>query len=310
MSFAWVFPGQGSQKVGMLKTLAEQHPIIEDTFHQASQAIDFDLFKCALFGPEEELNATHVTQPALLTASVALWRLWRQGEGNMPRFLAGHSLGEYSALVCAKAIAFEDAVRVVYQRGQFMQQAVAPEQGLMAAIIGLDLEAVQNVCDIASAQGVVAPANINSPIQIVIAGEKDAVLEAINEAKNAGAKRALPLQVSAPSHCDLMRPAAEQLAKVLENIDIVTPQIPVYHNVDAKRREHGDDIKVALCEQLYQPVRWVECVEALNQEGVHQFVEAGPGKVLAGLIKRIDKDASILNIDEPEGFKEALTCCS
>jgi [acyl-carrier-protein] S-malonyltransferase len=304
--FAWVFPGQGSQKVGMLQGLIEKFPVVKQTFIDASKIIDFDLLNCVQNGPESELNSTHITQPALLAASVAMWRVWQQEGGKPASIMSGHSLGEYSALVCSNAISFDDAINLVHQRGLFMQQAVNEDEGLMAAIIGLSLEQVNKLCEKSSSKGIVQPANINSPQQIVLAGSKDAVLEAIKEAKNVGAKRAIALQVSVPSHCSLMRPAADKLQKILEGIKVNSPMIPVLHNVDANIRKHPDDIKLALCEQLYKPVQWVECINTIANDGIHDFIEAGPGKVLAGLIKRIDSESNVYNIEDLDIFSQAL----
>lgn len=264
--FAFVFPGQGSQSVGMLAELAVQYPVIEETFREASDVLGYDLWALAQQGPAEELNKTWQTQPALLTASVALWRVWQQAGGKAPALMAGHSLGEYSALVCAGVIAFADAVRLVELRGKFMQEAVPEGTGAMAAIIGLDDAAIAKACE-ESAQGqVVSPVNFNSPGQVVIAGNKEAVERAGAACKAAGAKRALPLPVSVPSHCALMKPAAEKLAVELQNIVFNAPAIPVVNNVDVKCETSPDAIRDALVRQLYSPVLWTQTVEFMSAQ--------------------------------------------
>ena len=304
--FAMVFPGQGSQTVGMLADLAAENPVIEQTFQQASDALGYDLWALVQNGPAEELNKTWQTQPALLTASVALWRLWQQKGGNAPVLLAGHSLGEYSALVCAGVIDFADAVRLVELRGKLMQDAVPEGTGAMSAIIGLDDAAIAQACA-ESAQGqVVSPVNFNSPGQVVIAGNKEAVERAGAACKAAGAKRALPLPVSVPSHCALMKPAADKLAVALEDITFNAPTIPVVNNVDVKCETAPDAIRSALVRQLYSPVQWTRSVEFIAAQGAERLLEVGPGKVLTGLTKRIVDSLTATAINEPASLSAAL----
>ncbi|AJI94676.1 malonyl CoA-acyl carrier protein transacylase [Yersinia ruckeri] len=285
--FAMVFPGQGSQTVGMLADLAAQFPIVEETFSEASSVLGYDLWQLVQQGPTEELNKTWQTQPALLTASVAIWQVWQQQGGKAPAMMAGHSLGEYSALVCAGVLDFKQAVKLVELRGQLMQEAVPEGTGAMSAIIGLDNESIAKACE-ESAQGqVVSPVNFNSPGQVVIAGNKEAVERAGAACKVAGAKRALPLPVSVPSHCALMKPAADKLAVALESIEFKAPLFPVINNVDVEAEVSPEAIRSALVRQLYNPVRWTESVELIAAEGVQLLLEVGPGKVLTGLTKRI-----------------------
>jgi len=304
--FAFVFPGQGSQAVGMLADMAATWPVIEETFQEASAVLGYDLWALVQQGPAEELNKTWQTQPALLTASVALWRVWQQQGGKAPALMAGHSLGEYSALVCAGVIAFTDAVRLVELRGQFMQDAVPAGTGAMSAIIGLDDAAIAEACA-ASAEGqVVSPVNYNSPGQVVIAGHKEAVERAGAACKAAGAKRALPLPVSVPSHCALMKPAAEKLAAELSNITFNAPQIPVVNNVDVACETTPEAIRDALVRQLYSPVQWTKSVEFMAAQGVEHLYEVGPGKVLTGLTKRIVDTLTASALNEPAAMSEAL----
>ena len=294
---AFVFPGQGSQSVGMLAELGAQHPIVIETFAQASEVLGYDLWQLVQNDAQGQLNQTHITQPALLAASVALWRLWLQQGGATPRILAGHSLGEYSALVCAGALDFADAVQLVQARGQFMQAAVPSGEGAMAAIIGMDDAIVASVCE-SSAQGqVVAPANYNSPGQVVIAGAKAAVERAMVACKVAGARAAMPLPVSVPSHCVLMLPAAEQLRAMLTGMEVKMPTIPVVQNVDAQVAMSAEVIVNNLVAQLHQPVLWTQCVESIAASGVDLVVECGPGKVLNGLTKRIEKTLRTASIN-------------
>ncbi|WP_241626286.1 ACP S-malonyltransferase [Rosenbergiella epipactidis] len=304
--FAFIFPGQGSQTVGMLAELAAEQPIIEATYAQASEALGYDLWQLVQQGPAEELNKTWQTQPALLAASVALFRLWQQQGGAQPALLAGHSLGEYSALVCAGVIDFADAIRLVELRGKLMQEAVPEGTGAMQAIIGLDDAAIRQACE-ESAQGqVVSPVNFNSPGQVVIAGNKEAVERAGAACKAAGAKRALPLPVSVPSHCALMKPAAEKLAVALREITFSEPKISVVNNVDVKCETDAEAIREALVRQLYSPVRWTESVQYIAAQGVTQLVEVGPGKVLTGLTKRIVDTLTASAINDPAAFSAAL----
>lgn len=305
-SLAIVFPGQGSQSVGMLSELAASFPLVNETFTQASDALGYDLWKLTRDGPKDELNRTDRTQPAMLAAGVAVWRVWQQENGMLPGVMAGHSLGEYSALVCAGAMEFADAVSLVEERGRCMQSAVPAGVGAMAAILGLDDEVVADVCNRAAESEVVSPVNFNSPGQVVIAGHADAVQRAIGLAKEAGAKRALPLAVSVPSHCSLMQPAAEQFAERLAQTSISTPSIPVIQNVDAARHDQPDAIRENLEKQLYRPVQWVLSVQNMGGQGVSRIIEAGPGKVLAGLCKRIDKSIASAAVFDPASLAAAL----
>ncbi|NHB91429.1 ACP S-malonyltransferase [Photorhabdus cinerea] len=285
--FAMVFPGQGSQSLGMLADLAAEFPVVEHTFAEASGVLGYDLWALVQQGPAEELNKTWQTQPALLAASVAIWRIWQEKGGKAPALMAGHSLGEYSALVCAGVIDFKQAIKLVELRGKLMQEAVPEGTGAMYAIIGLDNESIDRACKEAAQGQIVSPVNFNSPGQVVIAGEKEAVERAGVACKAAGAKRALPLAVSAPSHCALMKPAADKLAVVLEGIEFSHPQFPVVNNVDVKIEQSAEAIRDALVRQLYNPVRWTETVEFIAGQSVGQLLEIGPGKVLTGLTKRI-----------------------
>ena len=306
MSFAAVFPGQGSQSIGMLGELAAAHPEVQQTFAEASQALGYDLWVLAQQGPEERLNATQQTQPALLAAGVAAWRTWKAVGGRDPSAMAGHSLGEYTALVCAGALDFKDAVKLVEFRGLAMQEAVPVGQGAMAAIIGLDDEAVRAACAEAAQGEVVEAVNFNAPGQVVIAGAKAAVERAGEACKARGAKRALPLPVSVPSHCALMKPAAERLAQKLAALDFKSPRIPVLHNVDVCAHADPDAIRAALKAQLHSPVRWVETVRKLAHDGMTKQMEFGPGKVLVGLAKRIDKTVECLPVYDPTTLQAAL----
>ncbi|WP_045860006.1 ACP S-malonyltransferase [Teredinibacter purpureus] len=295
---AFVFPGQGSQKIGMLSEIAEAYPLVKDTFDEAAAVLGYDLWSLVQSGSQEELNMTEVTQPALLVSSVALWRVWLQQGGVKPAWLAGHSLGEWSALVAAGVIAFADAIRLVRARGQYMQEAVPAGVGAMAAIIGLSDELVEQACVSASSDGeIVSPVNYNSPGQLVIAGHKAAVEQAMGLCKESGAKRALPLPVSAPFHTALMKPAAERLAGEIENTVFSVPEIPVVHNVNAQAESDPEKIKALMIEQIYSAVRWVECVQFLVGEGVNGSVECGPGSVLSGLNRRIHKGLQTFNTD-------------
>jgi [acyl-carrier-protein] S-malonyltransferase len=287
---AWVFPGQGSQSLGMLSDLAAQHDVIQQTFAQASEVLGYDLWD-VVNNDEQKLNQTHITQPALLAASYAINQLLLENGVAQPAYMAGHSLGEYSALVCAGVIDFADAVKLVEARGQFMQQAVPAGTGAMYAIIGLDDDKVVASCQQAQSatNKVVAAVNFNSPGQVVIAGNKEAAEIAASLCKEQGAKRALPLAVSVPSHCALMQPAADKLAELLKSIEFKAPQIPVINNVDVASPIDPNVIKQALVEQLYSPVRWTETVVKLADLEVTNLLEVGPGKVLTGLTKRIDK---------------------
>jgi [acyl-carrier-protein] S-malonyltransferase len=305
-AFAMVFPGQGSQSIGMLAELAASYPLVETTFGEASAALGYDLWALTQQGPAEELNKTWQTQPALLAASVAIWRVWRQQGGELPVLMAGHSLGEYSALVCAGVLDFVDAVKLVELRGKLMQEAVPAGVGAMAAIIGLDNAAIAKACEEAAQGQIVSPVNFNSPGQVVIAGHKEAVERAGAACKAAGAKRALPLPVSVPSHCALMEPAARKLAVALESIKFNAPEIPVVNNVDVKAEVEPKAIRSALVRQLYHPVRWTETVQYLAAQGVEVLFEAGPGKVLTGLTKRIDDTLTGSAINDSASLTAAI----
>ncbi|BEN29956.1 TPA: ACP S-malonyltransferase [Serratia marcescens] len=304
--FAFVFPGQGSQTVGMLAELAAQFPIVEETFGEASSALGYDLWQLVQQGPAEELNKTWQTQPALLAASVAIFRVWQQQGGKAPALMAGHSLGEYSALVCAGVLDFKAAIRLVELRGKLMQEAVPEGTGAMYAIIGLDNDAIAKACE-ESAQGqVVSPVNFNSPGQVVIAGNKEAVERAGAACKAAGAKRALPLPVSVPSHCALMKPAADKLAVALQDITFNAPQVPVVNNVDVRTENDPEAIRSALVRQLYSPVRWTESIEFIAAQGVTSLLEVGPGKVLTGLTKRIVDTLTAAAVNDTASLSAAL----
>ena len=297
--FAMVFPGQGSQTVGLLAELAGNYPIVQETFKQASEVLGYDLWQLVQEGPAEELNKTWQTQPALLTASVAVYRVWQQKYPELkPDVMAGHSLGEYSALVCAGVLDFQDAVKLVELRGKLMQQAVPEGTGAMYAIIGLDNDAIISACKQAEQGEVVSAVNFNSPGQVVIAGAKAAVERAAALCKEAGAKRALPLAVSVPSHCALMKPAADQLSVSLESITLKAPVVAVLNNVDVKAETDAVAIRNALVRQLYSPVRWTETVEKMAQNGVEVLVEVGPGKVLNGLTKRIVDSLQAVSVND------------
>ncbi|NJI82889.1 MULTISPECIES: ACP S-malonyltransferase [Shewanella] len=297
-NFAFVFPGQGSQAVGMLADLAEGYPVVTETFREASEVLGYDLWQLVQQGPAETLNETDKTQPALLSASVALYRAWQAAGKAAPNMMAGHSLGEYSALVCAGVLKFTDAVKLVELRGQLMQQAVPAGTGAMFAIIGLDNDAIAKACEDSAEGAVVSPVNYNSPGQVVIAGEKAAVERAAAACKAAGAKMAVALPVSVPSHCALMKPAADKLANALGNIEFSQPQIPVINNADVAQPQAAADIRDALVRQLYSPVRWTETVEAMAAMGVTELYEVGPGKVLTGLCKRINKSLTAKAVND------------
>ncbi|MGX9460718.1 ACP S-malonyltransferase [Shewanella sp. A14] len=299
---AFVFPGQGSQAVGMLAELAQSNDIIGQTFAEASNALGYDLWDLVANGPAETLNETDKTQPALLTASVAIWRAYKASNKPMPSLLAGHSLGEYSALVCADVIEFADAVKLVELRGKLMQQAVPAGSGAMFAIIGLDDDAIAQACAESADGHVVSPVNYNSPGQVVIAGEKAAVVRAAAACKAAGAKMAVALPVSVPSHCALMKPAADELAKALTEMTFSQPTINVVNNVDVAMPIDANAIKDALVRQLYCPVRWSETVEFMTTQGVTKLIECGPGKVLTGLTKRINKSISAQAVNDVASF--------
>lgn len=303
---AFVFPGQGSQSVGMLADLATEYSVIRSTFEEASATLGLDLWLLSQKGSESELNKTENTQPLLLTAGVAVFRAWQRAGGRTPDFLAGHSLGEYTALVAAGAVTLEDGVRLVAERGRLMQQAVPPGEGAMAAILGLDDEVVRQCCADASEAGVVEAVNFNAPGQVVIAGARIAVDAAIERLKLAGAKRALPLSVSVPSHCALMKPAAEKLRAALATVAFSMPAIPVIQNVAARAEADAEAMREALVRQLYSPVLWTQSVQALAGLGVSRALECGPGKVLCGLNKRIVKELECASLEGVESFRLAL----
>ncbi len=304
---AFVFPGQGSQALEMLAGLAASYSSVEQTFEEASDSLGYDLWALCQNGPKEDLNRTEKTQPIMLTAGTAVARVWAEQGGVNPRVCAGHSLGEYTALVQSGAIAFTDALHLVAERGWFMQNAVAQGEGAMAAILGLDNEAIIAACEEAAQGDIVSAANFNAPGQVVIAGQSAAVDRAIAACKAAKARKAVMLPVSVPSHCALMKPAAEQLADRLKEVTINAPEnAAVLHNVDIKSHQDPDAIRNALVEQLYQPIRWVETVEALIDGGVSTMVECGPGKVLTGLNKRINRAVHTLPVFDAESLDKAL----
>ncbi|WP_405120614.1 ACP S-malonyltransferase [Pseudomonas leptonychotis] len=304
-SLAFVFPGQGSQSLAMLAEHGAQRSLILDTFAEASEALGYDLWALTQQGPEEQLNQTDKTQPAILTASVALWRAWLAENSARPAFVAGHSLGEYSALVAAGSLSLAAAAKLVEHRGQLMQQAVPAGQGGMAAILGLEDADVLAACAEAAQGEVVSAVNFNAPGQVVIAGGAAAVERAIEVCKARGAKRAMPLPVSVPSHCALMRPAAERFAEAVAAIDWQTPRIALVQNVSAAVVTDLDALKRDLLAQLYSPVRWVESIVCLSTQGVTDLVECGPGKVLSGLNKRCVKGINIHNLETPGAFAAA-----
>ncbi|MDM3872140.1 ACP S-malonyltransferase [Porticoccus sp. W117] len=303
---AFVFPGQGSQKIGMLADIAEQFPVVQATFEEASQVLGYDLWDRVQNGEQEQINLTECTQPLLLTASVAMWRVWQERGGAQPSLMAGHSLGEWSALVCSGVVAFADAVDLVRRRGAYMQEAVPQGVGAMAAIIGLDDEVIVSACRLVSNGEVAVPVNFNSPGQVVIAGHAGAVERAMEACKEAGAKRALPLPVSAPFHTPLMRPAADKLAAQIEATRFEAPAVPVVHNVNAQTESDPAAIKALMIEQIYKPVLWVDCTKALKDAGIETVVECGPGKVLSGLCKRIDRTIKALATEDVASLENAL----
>ncbi|TAN70966.1 MAG: [acyl-carrier-protein] S-malonyltransferase [Methylobacter sp.] len=305
-NLAFVFPGQGSQSVGMLTELAASYPEVKHTFERASDALGKDLWSVVAEGPEEELNQTHNTQPAMLAAGVAVWEVWCKLSNVRPAWMAGHSLGEYTALVCSDAMSFEDAIKLVVARGQLMQEAVLPGVGAMAAILGLEDHQVVKVCADVAGSEIVSAVNFNSPGQVVIAGHVAAVERAISAAKAAGAKRAVLLPVSVPSHCALMEAAAQKLDEQLQGTVIDTPKMTLIHNVDVASHSAPEVIRNALKEQLYKPVRWADSIKFMHDQGVTCFVECGPGKVLIGLNKRVAKGAEQLSIYDPATLNTAL----
>jgi [acyl-carrier-protein] S-malonyltransferase len=305
-NLAFVFPGQGSQSVGMMSSMAAVYPQVKQTFEQASEALGFDLWKLVENGPVEDLNQTENTQPAMLAAGVAIWRVWCDKTKIRPAWMAGHSLGEYTALVCSDAIAFEDAAKLVVERGRLMQAAVPAGVGSMAAILGLEDYQVVNACMEVANNQIVAPANFNSPGQVVIAGDTAAVDRAIEALKSLGAKRALKLPVSVPSHCYLMQEAAEKFNDILQGVNVEMFKMTLIHNADVKTHGSPEVIRYALKEQLYNPVRWVESIKFMHEQGVNGFIECGPGKVLMGLNKRIAPDAVHLTMYDPDSLNNVL----
>ena len=306
MTTAFVFPGQGSQSLGMMAELAAVHTTVESTFAEASDVLGYDLWQLVQQGPETELNKTTNTQPALLASSVATCRVWNELSQNEPVIMAGHSLGEYSALVCSGALNFTDAIQLVADRGAYMQDAVPENTGSMAAVLGLEDGQIEAVCDQAAQGQIVSAANYNSSGQVVIAGHKEAVERAVELAKTAGAKRSVILPVSVPSHCALMQKAADRFAERLDTVDFEQPTIPVLHNVDATEHSDVGEIKLALQDQLCQPVRWVETIQKMVSKDINTIVECGPGKVLSGLIKRIDRSLNIFPVFDPTSLDKAL----
>lgn len=307
-SLAFVFPGQGSQAVGMLSALAAEFAEVGEVFAEASEVLGYDLWNLVQNGPTEQLNLTQYTQPAMLAAGVAIWKIWLQQQPHLsPGWMAGHSLGEYSALVCSGALEFKTAVKLVAERGRLMQAAVPAGTGAMAAILGLDDPPVVHICqEVSTADETVTPANFNAPGQVVIAGHKAAVTRAIAALKSAGAKRAVELPVSVPSHCALMTGAAEELCVILDSIAFASPSIPVVHNFDVATHAAPEVLRSVLQKQLYNPVRWSDSVKFMHEQSVMVFVECGPGKVLSGLNKRIAPNCQIFSIADPESLKQTL----
>jgi [acyl-carrier-protein] S-malonyltransferase len=306
MKTAFVFPGQGSQYAGMGREIAERYDVAREVFREADSVLGFSLSDICFNGPEEALKLTENTQPAILVTSIAIYRVLEE-KGIRPDFVAGHSLGEYSALVAAGSLKLSDAVGLVRRRGQYMQQAVPVGVGAMAAVLGLEISAVYDVCERASEGQVVSPANLNSPLQTSIAGNREAVERAAVLAKQAGAKRVIMLQVSAPFHCALMKPAEERLAVDLANLPFDDLRIPLIANVDAAVANRGDEARRNLERQVSRPVRWRESVERLLADGVRRFVEVGPGSALIGMIRSIDKSATILNAEDEKSLENVLS---
>ncbi len=309
MKLACVFPGQGSQSIGMLSELATSHSVVGETFQQAAEILGIDLWSMVVNGPEAELNSTINTQPVMLATSVAVWRIWQQRGGCQPEVMAGHSFGEYSALVCAGSLKFTDAIKLVRERGRLMQSAMGEAEGAMAAILGLDDATVIELCAQAASGQVVQAANFNSPGQVVIAGDADAVDRAVAAASDAGAKRAIKLAVSVPAHTSLMQAAADEFVLHLNAVQIAPTLIPVLHNVDVKSYNDPAMIRDALSRQLYNPVRWVETIQNIAAAGVTTVLEMGPGKVLTGLNKRIDKSLKGLCVQDAASLEQGFHQC-
>ncbi len=307
MSFACLFPGQGAQRVGMLADLAEAYPRVSETFAEASEVLNEDLWQLASQGPEEQLNQTHNTQPALLAAGISVWRVWCEQGGGRPQYFAGHSLGEYTALVAAGVLTFEDAVALVRRRGELMQEAVAPGVGGMAAVLGLDDEAVREICaSLSTAEDIVEAVNFNAPGQVVLSGHVTAVEKAVEVCREKGARRAVVLDVSVPSHSSLMLSAAERFKQTLEKTSFAAPEVAVINNVDVQIETDSDRIRDALFRQLCAPVRWFDGILKMIEKNVDTLVELGPGRVLTGLNRRIAKGASAWSVETPETLEQAL----
>ena len=307
MSFSIIFPGQGSQAIGMMSKLSEQHSLVKELFVEASDVLNVDLWSMTQEGPIESLSQTENTQPALLTAGIAAWRVWKELGGQDPKMMAGHSLGEYTALVAAGALSFSDGVALVRDRGRYMQEAVPEGQGAMAAIIGLDDEKVVEVCAQTAQGDVLQAVNFNAPGQVVIAGSAAAIERATVTMKEAGAKRALPLPVSIPAHSQLMTPASERLAQRISSIEVSLPKIPVLHNCNVQISDNAEQVAQNLVTQLDSPVRWVESVNEMHKQGITSFIESGPGKVLGGMVKRIVKGVDVACIDNPDVFEDLIS---
>lgn len=311
MSIAFVFPGQGSQSLGMLASLASAEPVVQETFAEASAVLDYDLWTLCQSGPEADLNSTERTQPAMLAAGVAVWRVWRKRGGVAPTVMSGHSLGEFTALVCADSLDFRTAIELVRFRGQAMQAAVPLGQGAMAAVLGLEDEEVESACREAAQNEVVEAVNFNAPEQVVIAGHAAAVARALEACKVRGAKRAITLPVSVPSHSSLMKPAADRLRERLETTEVRSPLVPEIYTVDAGRHGHPQGIRAALVRQLFSAVRWAETVRRMVSGGVTHIVECGPGKVLTGLNRRIErrKEIEMFALADSAAIDQAITAC-
>lgn len=307
MKVAFQFPGQGSQSVGMLSALADRYPLVKATFDEGGEALGYDLWSLVSSGPDDQLDQTEFTQPALLAAGIACWRVWQEENGVEPHVLSGHSLGEYTALVAAGVMGYADGLKLVQLRGQLMQTAVPQGEGAMAAIIGMEDAACRELCaSLSSADAVLEAVNFNAPGQVVIAGHAGAVEAGMAQAKAQGARMAKRLPVSVPSHSSLMRDAADQLARALEATDMHPPRIPVIHNVDASAHDDVEGIRQVLAAQLYSPVRWTDCIRQLLKWDCELLIECGPGRVLTGLIRRIERQASTGSLHDPEGFEQAM----
>lgn len=305
-TIAFLFPGQGSQVIGMGKELAQRYAVAKKTFEEADEVLDYRISQLCFAGPEDQLKLTEITQPAILTVSVAVMRVLQE-QGIVPAFVAGHSLGEYSANVCAGTLSFADAVRTVRSRGSYMQMAVPLGKGSMAAILGLPIEAVEAICGEVADGEVVSPANINSPEQIVISGNAGAVERAADLAKERGAKRAIMLQVSAPFHCALMQPAQDQLAQDLKNLEFQDPAFPIAMNINGELANSGEVECDALTRQVTGAVQWVKCVQTLISNGADTFIEVGPGRVLTGLMRQIDRSKTALNVEDEASLQKTRT---